>query len=157
MANGHGGKRRGAGRPRKSAEEHWLTGDAGRRGRVLTHPSAPSAAEPDEIEEFDAPNELTVDERHVWMELAPHAFKAGTLRPSTAYAFIVLCRHVLLERQFAQSVTEKGSTKHTAALKEVNKGLDVYGLRANGKPLHGRSQLPVVNEVDAFRKAKSRA
>lgn len=122
----------------------------------MAHPSVPEPSAP-VVEEFDAPNSLTMDERHVWMELAPHAFKNATLAPATSYAFEVLVRHVLLERQFAQSVTEKGSSKHAAALKEVNKGLDAYGLRANGKPVSDRGAVKPVNRADAFRKAKVQA
>lgn len=152
---GSGGRRVGAGRKPKSEYERELGGNAAKRGRVLAHPSVPAGAPV--VDEFDAPNCLTLDERHVWLELAPHAFKKGTLTPGTSYAFVVLVRHVLLERQFAASVTEKGSSKHNAALKEVNKGLDAYGLRANGKPIYDGAAAVPVNRADAFRKAKTQA
>lgn len=154
---GSGGRRRGAGRRPMTPEERALTGDAGRRGRLLQHPSAPENSAPVEVEEFDAPNSLTLEERHVWMELAPHAFKAGTLIPATGYDFVLLCKDILTERTFAASVTEREGVEHRDIKKEIRKSLLAYGLRADGKPIRqSGAQLPV-NQADAFRKAKVRA
>jgi hypothetical protein len=131
---GSGGKRTGAGRPRKPRDEGEVP-----KGRVLTHPRTnvtflrSAAPAPVVVEEFDAPNELTLDERRVWMELAPHAFKHGTLTPSTSKAFVALCRIVLREGEMAASVLDRCSTKHMNVFREMNKGLDAFGLRPDGK------------------------
>lgn len=132
---GSGGKRPRAGRPRLSDEARELGGNAGKRGRVLPHPGFNVPEVELVFDEFDAPDTLTLEERQVWLDLAPHAFKNRTLVRATAYDFTVLCRVVLLEKQFAQSVTEKGCTKHMAAMKEMTKGMLAYGLRANGRPM----------------------
>lgn len=130
---GSGGKRRGAGRPRKVRDEN----DAPSRGRVLTHPSAPATPPPApiEVDEADAPNELSVDERKVWLQLAPHALKNRTLVPETSVAFTALCRLVLRERELAMSVLDRCSTKHMNVFREMNKGLDAFGLRPDGAPI----------------------
>src|SRR5687767_5910866 len=89
-----GGRRPGAGRKPKTALEQAITGDPGHRGRVLTHPSGGSVPVVAPIEEFDAPDDLTMEERHVWSELAPHAFAARTLTPATSFSFRLLCRNI---------------------------------------------------------------
>ncbi len=88
---------------------------------------------PEAITEFDAPNDLTTDERNVWVELAPHAFKARTLTPATAFAFKLLCRNVVLERQYAQSVTDKGTANHRGLIQRVDAELLRFNLAPNGK------------------------
>lgn len=148
---GSGGKRPRAGRPALSAEARELGNNASHRGRVLSHPGFVTPETPEVFDEFDAPDDLTLEERLVWLELAPHAFKSGTLVRATAYDFKVLCRCVLLERQFAQSVAEKGCTKHIAAMKEVSKGLLAYGLRANGRPMASAQRVEApANPLERF-------
>ena len=85
-----GGARRGAGRPKKSEAERLVAGNASKvAARVLAHPSVPAPEPPAVplVTEFDAPNDLSVEERLVWLELAPHAMQAGTLTPSSSLAF----------------------------------------------------------------------
>jgi hypothetical protein len=89
---GSGGQRTGAGRKSKAAIEHWLAGSKSRAGKPAARVT---------VDEFDAPNDLTTEERNVWLRLAPHAFKARTLTPGTEYQFVMLCRNILLERRIA--------------------------------------------------------
>lgn len=132
-----GGARRGAGRPRKTDDERLVAGNASKvAARVLAHPSAPAPVAPlPEVTEFDAPNDLSVEERLVWLELAPHAMQAGTLTQASALAFRVLCRNIVLERRYGQSVTDQGSSNHRGMIQRVEGGLDAFGLRPMGKPM----------------------
>ncbi len=133
---GSGGRRPGAGRKKKTAAERFVDGNAGHRGRVLTHPSAPEPPAPAAIDEFDVPDDLTVDERNVWLSLAPHAFKNRTLTKATALAFKVLCRNIVLERRFGVSVMDAGSASHRGLIQRVDAELEAFGLRpVAGKPM----------------------
>lgn len=132
---GSGGRRRGAGRPQKTEDEHFVTGDAGRRGRVLTHPGPPVPAPLPVVEEFDAPNELTLEERHVWMRLAPHAFQNGTLTPASSLAFVLLCQNIIREQKYGASLTDCGSANHRGLIQKVEGGLDAFDLRPKGKAM----------------------
>lgn len=140
MANGHGGGRAGAGRKPKSAEEKRLGGHAGHRGtrgRVIDHPSSASVEPlpPIVVEEFDAPDDLTIDERHVWLELAPHAFAALTLTKGTSLGFRLMCRNIVLERRFAASVMDAGGASHRGLIQRVDAELLRFGLAPCGKPI----------------------
>src|SRR4051812_42083740 len=103
-----GGRRPGAGRKPKPAHLRAIDGGAGHRpvltGVPTTNPSTAIA----QIEEFDAPDSLPADARAVWLLLAPHAFKARTLVRRTAYQFELLCRNIVLERRYADSVMDAG-------------------------------------------------
>lgn len=87
------------------------------------------------VEEFEAPNELTTDERNVWMALAPGAFKARTLTRATSFAFCLLCRNVLLEQTLRADAELVGGANHRGILQRVETGLTAFGLRAMGKPM----------------------
>jgi hypothetical protein len=87
------------------------------------------------VEEFNAPNDLNTDERNVWLDLAPGAFKARTLTKATAYAFKLLCRNVLLEQALRADVEKRGGADHRGVLQRVENGLTAFGLRAIGKPI----------------------
>jgi|JI10StandDraft_1071094.scaffolds.fasta_scaffold624792_2 hypothetical protein len=131
-----GGRRRGAGRPRKTDAERLVAGNAGKvAARVLAHPSAADAPAPVVVDEFDAPDDLTTDERLVWLELAPHAFQLGTLTAASSLSFRVLCRNIVLERRYAQSVTDQGSSNHRGMIQRIEGGLDAFGLRPQGRAM----------------------
>src|SRR5688572_18842833 len=118
-----GGARPGAGRKKKRRVDSELAS-------VVMHPSS---ALP--VEEFDAPNDLTMDERHVWLELAPHAFRNRTLTKASSLAFRQLCRSVVLERQLAASPGERGGASHRGMIQRVDVELVSFGLAPNGKPM----------------------
>lgn len=155
---GSGGRRPGAGRPRKSAEERALTGNAGHRGRVLPHPSAATApttppAEPAGvrfpilvIDEEHAPNELTVEERLMWLRLGKVAAKNGTLTEDKALDFLRLCKHVVLEQRYANSVTDQGSANHRGLIQRVDIGLTRFGLAGSGKPTLSDASQPAAGD-----------
>lgn len=137
---GSGGARPNSGPRRKSAAERALDGNAGHRGRVLPHPSVPAAAlaapvlPAVEIDEADAPNDLTMEERHVWLEHAPEVKKNGMLTSTYAYAFKLLCRNILLERRYALSVTDAGGPGHRGMIAIVDREMLRFGLAPIGKP-----------------------
>ncbi len=129
-----GGRRPGAGAKPKSARARAVSGvPAHKKGRVLAHPSAgaeaPSTA-PAEIEEFDAPNDLTMDERHVWLELAPFAFANRTLTKATSLSFRMLCRNIVIEQKMATRVADRGTSNHRGMIQRV----DAEMLRFNPSP-----------------------
>lgn len=140
MSNGHGGRRPGAGRKPKSAELRALDGNAGHRrpATVVAHPSAPAEPPPPslpKLDEADAPDELTFEERQVWLELAPHAMKNGTLTTATALGFRMLCRNVALEKQYARSVNDRGTANHRGLIQRIDAELLRFNLAPCGKPL----------------------
>lgn len=141
-----GGRRKGAGRKKKTAEERFIDGNAGHRGRVLAHPSAPPVdATPPVVvvDEFDAPNVLTVDERNVWVKLAPFAFKNGTLTKASEMAFCRLCAQVVLEKRYQDSVQDAGGANHRGLIGKVTEGLEAFGLRpVAGKPMPDAVEKP---------------
>lgn len=152
MANGHGGRRAGAGAKPKTALEHAITGDAGRRGRVLNHPSssdAPATALV-EVEEFDAPDDLTMEQRHVWLKLAPHAFKARTLTRATELAFSMLCRNIALEKRYAESVTDQGSANHRGLIQRIDAELSAFNLRPAGKPIFEAEAPATLKQASSY-------
>lgn len=148
---GSGGRRPGTGRKPKSAAEKGLTGQASHRGRVLPHPSStpPAAMAPVEVEEFDAPDELTMEERHVWLELAPHAFKNGTLTRATSLSFRLLCRNVVLERRYAVSVLDAGTANHRGMIQRIDAELLRFNLSPCGKRIAPDVTEPAADPLKA--------
>lgn len=137
---GSGGRRPGSGRKRKSKAERALDGNAGHRGRVLPHPSAP-ATKPSkpkplpELDEAEAPNELSLEARQVYLKLAPHAIAAATLTPATSLGFCLLCENIVLERRFRSSVQEAGSASHRGLIQRIDAELLRFCLAPIGKAL----------------------
>ena len=89
-----GGTRLGAGRPRKSARAHWLSGDAGERRLALVeapadagHAVAPSPGAP-----LLAPELLSASEAVYWRRWEPLARAQGLLTAETAPGFGLLCQ-----------------------------------------------------------------
>jgi hypothetical protein len=70
------------------------------------------------------------------LKLAPLAFKRKTLIRATAYAFELLCRNIVLERRYADSVTDAGSAGHRGMIQRVENGLAAFELRPFGKPIY---------------------
>jgi hypothetical protein len=123
---GSGGQRTGAGRKSKAAIEHWLAGSKSRAGKPAARVT---------VDEFDAPNDLTTEERNVWLRLAPHAFKARTLTPGTEYQFVMLCRNILLERRIAVNVEQVGGANHRGIIQRIDAELARFALAPMGKPM----------------------
>jgi hypothetical protein len=123
---------------------------------VFTHPSSvPATPEPLPIEEFDAPDDLTMDERHVWMALAPHAFAARTLTKATAEAFKLLCRNVILERDLRASVLDRGRPAHQGMIHKVETAMLRFNLSPCGKAMY--EAQPAAKPVNPLEKYLSHA
>lgn len=149
---GSGGARRNSGPKPKSLVERAVTGVRSTGASVTVHPSSAAVPAPvvAPVEEFDAPNSLTMEERHVWLEYAPLAFKQRTLTPATMPAFIAMCRTILLERVIAGG-RDAGSTMHKGWVQEVRKQMDTFDLWPKGKAIY--EEAPVAkpaNPLDRF-------
>ena len=126
-----GGRRIGAGRKPKPRTINVI------QARVLTHPSSmapPTTSAPIEVEEFDAPDDLAMDERNIWLKQAPHAFKKGTLTRASALSFERYCKIVVLERNEAKS-SAMGGPNHRGLLRQINAYELQFMLTPAGKPL----------------------
>lgn len=123
-----GGRRIGSGRKPKPKLEF---GSA----TVLQHPSVPSTNYPPAVvEEFDAPDALTAEERKVWMQQAPFAFKNGTLTRASALSFERYCRVVVMEQKESES-SGRGGPNHRGMLKQVDAYELHFMLTPAGKPM----------------------
>lgn len=131
-----GGKRVGAGRkPKPKAEPARF--------------APPTTNDQSPIEEFDAPDSLTLEERQVWLKQAPHAFKSRTLTRSTALAFERYCRMVAREAIEAKSSAAEGPN-HRGLRKEINTLELQFLLTASGRPLAEAPAEASVDEDDQF-------
>lgn len=140
-----GGARPGSGRKRLTAEEKAARKAArlaAQQARVLTPQfggvAPPSSSDPATemapIEEFDAPDSLTFDERQVWLRQAPHAFRNRTLTKATAVAFERYCRMVARESIEARSSAAEGPN-HRGLRREINALELQFLLSPNGRPM----------------------
>ncbi len=147
---GSGGARRNTGPKPKVRAERAVTGVRATRSAAVTmHPSSVGLPQIAPVEEFDAPNVLTLEERHVWLEFAPLAFKKRTLTPETSPAFIAMCRTILMERGIAVG-RDAGSTMHKGWVQEVRKQLDTFDLWPKGKPVY--DEVPVAKPANPLEK-----
>lgn len=119
---------------------------------VVQHPSAPPPSTnfpPVPIEEFDCPDGLTHEERIVWKQQAPHAFKARTLTKATALSFERYCRVVVLESNEAKS-SGVGGSNHRGLLKQINAYELQFMLTPMGKPMPEPVTAPKQDADDEF-------
>lgn len=117
--------------------------------RVIQHPSVPPPAVPVvEVDESDAPNCLSVPERLVWLRLAPLAMAKGTLTKDEGLAFEMMCKNIVLEREFAASRVDAGGPNHRGLIKVVDTELARFGLHGMGKPV-ATSSVPDVDPMEA--------
>lgn len=151
---GHsGGARPGAGRKPKTAFEREVTGNPGHRGKVLPGPGTGQVPVVPALDEAEAPDDLTMDERRVWLELAPHAMAARTLTPGTSLAFRVLCRNVVLERALACDVEARGGSNHRGMIQRVDAELLRFSLSPCGKAIYqAEPDAKPVNPLEKFLK-----
>lgn len=118
---GSGGLRTGAGR--KSKEAHVLALHGGRDRLGVTNDAQQPASVPNEP--VDAPEDMPVDQRAVWDELAPHATAASTLTPRTALAFRQLCGRIVLLHKMEARLELDGlmTTKVSLQMDQAGGGL----------------------------------
>lgn len=126
-----GGKRIGAGRKKKPSHLRGIDGGASHSAAVTVDTAATKASEP-----FAPPKDLFNEDLMAWEELAPLAFKERTLTESTAFAFGILCRNVVLMRKMYASPLACGGADHRDLIKQVNTGLLSFKLKPNGEALY---------------------
>lgn len=152
---GWGGARPGSGRKPLSDAELAARNGRKRRGprgaaRVLSHPSVPTTNPTSPIEEFDAPDDLTAEERAVWLKQAPHAFANRTLTRATALAFERYCKVVVLERKESES-SGRGGANHRGLLKQINTYELQFMLVSCGKPMaEAEKPQPAANPLTKY-------
>jgi hypothetical protein len=109
---------------------------------VFAHPSVPTTNSTAPIEEFDAPDALTLEERRVWLQQAPYAFKNRTLTRATAMSFERYCRIVVLEQNEAKS-SGVGGANHRGLLKQINGYELQFMLTPCGKAIYEPEAAPL--------------
>ena len=145
-----GGRRPGAGRKPKSGLERAVTGNPGHRGRVLAYPASSEMPVVAAIEVFDAPVDLTPEERGIWDELAPEAFASRTLTKATRLSFRLLCRNLVLERGLATDPKEVCGPNHRGMLQRVDAELLRFNLAPCGKALYAADSERPPNPLEKF-------
>ena len=139
---GSGGARPGSGSKPKPLAQKVLAGTASGAERR-------QAAVPVVVDEFDAPNDLTIDERKIWIALAPHAFKARTLTPGTSFRFVRLCQQVVLEQQLLRDGEQRGNANQRGVTQRVDAGMVAFGIAPLGKPMQDDAPK-VLDPFDQF-------
>lgn len=89
-----------------------------------------------------------MDERHVWLQQAPHACTQRTLTRATALAFERYCRIVVLEQNEAKS-SGVGGANHRGLLRQINAYELQFLLTPAGKPMRD-ADTPAQDADDAF-------
>lgn len=146
-----GGRRSGAGRKPTPRHVKGVTGDTGKRGTVLQHPrAAPASTATSEIEEFDAPDDLTADQRIVWLRQAPHAFKNRTLTRAMALSFARYCRLVVDEQEMANSAAARNGADHRGLIRQLNTLESQFLLTASGKAMYEAEPQAPANPLSKF-------
>lgn len=138
-----GGRRPGAGRKKKDPALRAIDGGAAKGNlgpSVVRLPTTNSDQVPEGFEEFDAPDALTIEQRKVWVQLAPFAFANRTLTRGTALAFERLCKHIVLERSLEAGELSGGSD-HRGMIQRVDAGLLRFNLSPCGKALWERAPV----------------
>ena len=102
------------------------------------------------VEEFDAPDDLSRDERQVWMQQAPHAFRNRTLTRASALSFERYCKVVVMERNESKS-SAAGGANHRGLLRQINAYELQFVLTPCGKPMPDLAKtVTTPDEDDAF-------
>jgi hypothetical protein len=122
-----GGPRvKGSGSKGLSVREQWLRWQPG---------SAPGVLPGERGQPVPMPEGLPAEVAAVWVRLAPLALAEGTLAPTTAYAFELLCKGVVLEAQLAADADRRGGTDHRGIWARLEVSLGRFRLTADGQPL----------------------
>lgn len=153
MAGAHGGARPGSGRKPKSDAIRALDGGASHSRKVVPHPSSPNeppAPELPKLDESDAPDDLTFEERKVWLELAPHAIANRTLTDATSKGFRMLCQNIALSDRYYASVNDAGGSNHRGLIQRIDAELLRFNLAPCGKPMASAEPAqPAIDPVKA--------
>ena len=149
-----GGRRPGAGRPKRSARVLAMP--------AVTAASAPPASAPAKKTKAPSPpkRRLTRDAYKVWARLAPAAAARGTLTVETVHGFALLCDLVVTHERLTKQLETDGWA-YTNSFGErkrhalwgvwqnvtlrVEQQLARFGLIGEGRPLAQASAAPAAN------------
>lgn len=110
----------------------------------------------------DPPGSLTLDELAEWNDLAPRAFKEGTLNDSTTLALRDLCQLRVLKDRLLRRVGDDGDvvwstggakaahpllTRFTVLMQRIEAGMVRFKLSPIGKELESATKKP---DADPF-------
>jgi hypothetical protein len=127
-----GGRRQGAGRKPKSAKQHFLSGNAGKRSLALVPASRAEAeaADRDPAPAMDLvmPVDLLAQEgeQAYWARYAPQAVAAGTLTAKTVGGFIVLCQVAARADRLWEDIEREGFTWNDEGVVKAHPLLPAY-------------------------------
>lgn len=145
-----GGARPGAGRPRKTAKQHFLSGDAGKRKLALvpTDPTAPAAGAA-EAEPLPMPGDLRKEsEQALWERWADRAQQAGTLTHATLPGFVLLCQVAARLAEVEEDLDREGLTFKADGVLKSHPLLPTYrGLVQRQEMLLQRYQLAAMSKA----------
>lgn len=146
-----GGKRQGSGRKPKTAKQHFLSGNAGKRKLSLVPSTREDAAAPEEAAEVVMPVDLLAQEgeQAYWQRYAPLAIEAGTLTPKSVGGFILLCQVSARADLLWESIESDGLTSLTEHGMKAHPLLPAYrGLIQRQESLLQRYLLAAMAKVD---------
>lgn len=149
-----GGRRPGAGRKPKSAKQHFLTGNAGKRGLELV-PKTRDELEAGEPETAPPvlvmPEDLLAQEgeRAYWTRYAPQAVAAGTLTVQTVGGFVMLCQVAARADRMWEDIEREGLTYSDEGIIKAHPLLPAYrGLVQRHESLLQRYLLAAMAKPD---------
>lgn len=156
-----GGRRPGAGRPRKTTAEKQLSGWSGKRdSKAAQRAALKEAAAEAPVVPIPRPEALTLEQAAVWAELAPHATALGTLTPASSMAFRDLCEAIAVKRALLSQILMEGwtvglppkahplLTRYQGIYQRVEAGFTRFGLSPMGEEMnHG---APPPKDEDPF-------
>jgi hypothetical protein len=149
MSGVNGGRRPGAGAKPKNAALRSIDGGASKAGAFPGDSGAVIAP----IQMFEPAEDLPLEVRQVWMDLASFCFQNRTLTRATELSFVLLCRNIVLERQLAEK--EPGSPGHRGMIQRVDAELLRFNLAPCGKPMYELVQEKPVSPLERFLKRQA--
>jgi hypothetical protein len=168
-----GGARPGSGRKKKSAKQHFLSGNAGKRKLVAVErgdfaPRQPLSASPVEALAMPVDKLRTEAEQAWWAFYLPRALATGTLTDDTLGGFIDLCQTAARLDTIWEDIEREGYTfvvegvpkahplwpNYRGLLQKKDALLQRFMLTAMGKPASDKP-APEDEESDVLRKMMS--
>ena len=149
-----GGRRQGAGRKPKTAKQHFLGGQAGKRKLALV-PTSRAEAEAEQTE--PAPPEIVMPadllalegEQAYWDRYAVPALSAGTLTTQTVGGFTLLCQVAARADRMWEDIEREGLTWSDEGVMKAHPLLPAYrGLVQRQESLLQRYLLAAMAKPD---------
>jgi hypothetical protein len=154
-----GGRRQGAGRKPKSATQHFLGGNAGKRSLAIVPPSRADADAPPSPPAIVLPVDLLSQEgeQAYWHRYASPALAAGTLTRHTVGGFVLLCQVAARADRMWEDIEREGLTATVDGLMKAHPLLPAYrGLVQRQESLLQRYLLAAMAKPDLGATPKSK-